>query len=323
LAQAVSVRDLWKSFGSGWLWGTRNEVLRGIDLDIEGGSIFGILGPNGAGKTTFLSILCTLLIPDRGQIRVLGMDVIKRGSQIRERINISSGNANFLWSLTVRQNLTFYAMLYGLRGRDRRKRVDEAIALFALQSCADTPFDQLSTGMKQRLALAKSMLNDPEILFLDEPTVGLDPQVSAKIRDQIRGIQRESGITIVLTTHNMAEAEYLCDRIAFLKEGRILTVGTAHELKRKVRLGDVITIDYEGDLAPVQMEKLPGIIDFSMSDGSCQFVVDSATKRMSVILQGLWGAGVSVKEVKTSETNLEEVFIEFAKRMDEDPCLCI
>jgi ABC-2 type transport system ATP-binding protein len=313
LALAVSVRDLWKSFRSGWFWGTRTDVLWGIDLDIEEGRIFGILGPNGAGKTTFLSILSTLLLPDRGVVQVLGMDVVKQGNRVRQKINISSGNANFLWSLTVRQNLTFYAMLYGLAGRDRRKRVDEAIGLFALKSCSDTPFDQLSTGMKQRLALAKSMLNDPEILFLDEPTVGLDPQVSAKIRDQIRGIQRERGITIVLTTHNMAEAEYLCDRIAFLKEGRILTVGTAQELKRKVRLGDVITIDYEGDLAPVQMEKLPGIIDFSMFDGSCQFVVDSATKRMSTILQGLWAAGISVKEVKTSQTNLEEVFIEFAK----------
>jgi ABC-2 type transport system ATP-binding protein len=313
LALAVSVRGVWKSFGSGWLWGARNEVLRGIDLDIEEGSIFGILGPNGAGKTTFLSILSTLLLPDRGQIQVLGMDVLKRGSQIRERINISSGNANFLWSLTVRESLTFYAMLYGLGGRDRKERVDEAIALFELGHCEKTSFDKLSTGMKQRLALAKSMLNSPEILFLDEPTVGLDPQVSVKIRDQIREIQRARGITVVLTTHNMAEAEYLCDQIAFLKEGRILTVGTAHELKRSVRLGDVITIHYEGALGSFQMEKLPGVIDFSLSDGRCQFVVDSATKRMSPILQGLWGAGVSVKEVKTAETNLEEVFIEFAK----------
>lgn len=313
MALAVSVRDVWKSFGSGWLWGPRNEVLRGIDLDIEEGSIFGILGPNGAGKTTFLSILCTLLLPDRGQIQVLGMDVVKRGGQIRERINISSGNANFLWSLTVRESLIFYAMLYGLRGRERRERVDEAIALFELGHYEKTPFDKLSTGMKQRLALAKSMLNSPEILFLDEPTVGLDPHVSAKIRDQIREIQRERGITVVLTTHNMAEAEYLCNRIAFLKEGRILTVGTADELKRSVRLGDIITILYEGALGAFQMGKLPGVIDFSLSDGCCQFVVDSATKRMSAILQGLWGAGVSVKEVKIFETNLEEVFIEFAK----------
>jgi ABC-2 type transport system ATP-binding protein len=313
LALAVRVRGVWKSFRTGWFWGARNEVLRGIDLDIEGGRIFGILGPNGAGKTTFLSILSTLLLPDRGRVQVLGIDVVKQGNRVRQRINISSGNANFLWSLTVRENLTFYAMLYGLGGRDRKKRVDEAIALFELGNCDATPFDKLSTGMKQRLALAKSMLNSPEILFLDEPTVGLDPQVSAKIRAQIREIQKERGITIVLTTHNMAEAEYLCDRIAFLKEGRILTVGTAHELKRSIRLGDVITIDYEGALGSIRLEKLPGVIDFSLSDGRCQFVVDSATKRMSAILQGLWRAGISVKEVRTSQTNLEEVFLEFAK----------
>jgi ABC-2 type transport system ATP-binding protein len=313
VALAVSVRDVWKSFRSAWFWGERNEVLRGIDLDIEEGRIFGILGPNGAGKTTFLSILSTLLLADRGHIQVLGMDAVKRGSRIRERINISSGNANFLWSLTVRENLTFYAMLYGLGGRERKKRVDEAIGLFELGHYEKTPFDKLSTGMKQRLALAKSMLNGPEILFLDEPTVGLDPQVSAKIRDQIKEMQREKSMTIVLTTHNMAEAEYLCDRIAFLKRGGILTVGTAHDLKRSVRLGDVITIHYEGILDSMALVRLPGVIDFSLSDGGCQFVVDSAPRRMSPILQGLWGAGIVVKEVKTRETNLEEVFIEFAK----------
>ncbi len=310
---AVRVRDLWKTFRSGWFWGDRNEVLRGINLDIQEGRIFGILGPNGAGKTTLLSILSTLLFPDRGQVQVLGMDVVKRGNRVRQRINISSGNANFLWSLTVRENLTFYAMLYGLEGRDRKKRVDDAINLFELRNYEGTSFDKLSTGMKQRLALAKSMLNNPEILFLDEPTVGLDPHVSLKIRDQIREIQRERTITIVLTTHNMSEAEYLCDRIAFLKGGEILTIGTAHELKRSVRLGDVITIDYEGGLHSIRLEKLPGIIDFSLSDGRCQFVVDSAARRMSDILQGLWEAGIAVKEVKTSQTNLEEVFLEFTK----------
>jgi ABC-2 type transport system ATP-binding protein len=204
-------------------------------------------------------------------------------------------------------------MLYGMGGVDRKKKVDEAIDLFELGDHEGTPFDKLSTGMKQRLALAKSMLNNPEILFLDEPTVGLDPQVSLKIRHKVREIQREREFTSVLTTHNMAEAEYLCDRIAFLKGGEILTIGTAHELKKSVRLGDVITIDYEGALGAVRLKKLPGVIDFSLSDGRCQFVVDSAARRMSGILQGLWEAGIAVNEVKTSQTNLEEVFLEFAK----------
>lgn len=313
MAPAVKARNVWKSFRSGWFRGIRNEVLRGIDLDIEEGRIFGILGPNGAGKTTFLSILSTLLLPDKGQVKVLGMDVLEGGHRLRQRINISSGNANFLWSLTVRENLTFYAMLYGLGGADRKERVDETIALFELGNCERTSFDKLSTGMKQRLALAKSMLNAPEILFLDEPTVGLDPKVSVKIREQIRDIQGEKGITIVLTTHNMAEAEYLCDRIAFLKEGRILTIGTASDLKRSIRLGDIITIDYEGVIRSIRLENLPGVIDSCLSDGRCQLIVDNATKRMSAILQGLWRAGVTVKEVRTSETNLEEVFLEFSK----------
>jgi len=138
---------------------------------------------------------------------------------------MSSGNANFLWSLTVRENLHFYGMLYGLIGKRREEKVKRLIELFNLEEHLNVPFDQLSTGMKQRLSLAKSLLNDPVILFLDEPTVGLDPNISLRIREEIHEIQKKKGMTILLTTHNMREAEFLCDRIAFLKSGEILTVG--------------------------------------------------------------------------------------------------
>jgi len=163
---------------------------------------------------------------------------VKDGHQIREKVNISSGNANFLWSMTVKENLHFYGMLYGLKGNRRKEKVEALISLFNLEEHRDVSFDRLSTGMKQRLSLAKSLLNDPSVLFLDEPTVGLDPSVSIWIREQIRSIQKEKGMTVLLTTHNMKEAEYLCGRIAFLKEGEILAMGSAEDLKRMVRIGD-------------------------------------------------------------------------------------
>jgi len=209
MALAIRAEEIFKTFRSGWWSKRKKEVLKGINLQIEEGEIFGILGPNGAGKTTLLSILSTLLLPDRGKIQILGIDGLQNGHRVREKVNISSGNANFLWSMTVKENLHFYGMLYGLKGNRRKEKVEALISLFNLEEHRDVSFDRLSTGMKQRLSLAKSLLNDPSVLFLDEPTVGLDPSVSIWIREQIRSIQKEKGMTVLLTTHNMKEAEYL------------------------------------------------------------------------------------------------------------------
>src|SRR3989304_4403687 len=194
MAYAINAEGIYKTFRSGWWKKREKEALKGVDLQIEEREIFGILGPNGAGKTPLLSILCTLLLPDRGNVHILGMDALKDGYQIRKKVNVVSGNANFLWSLTVKENLHSYGMLYGLTGKERGKKVETLIDLFNLKEYRNIPFDELSTGMKQRLSLAKSLINDPEILFLDEPTVGLDPDVSIRIREEILSIHKERGI---------------------------------------------------------------------------------------------------------------------------------
>jgi ABC-2 type transport system ATP-binding protein len=323
MTYAIRAEGIHKTFHSGWWKKRRKEALRGVDLQIEEGEIFGILGPNGAGKTTFLSILSTLLLPDRGEVQILGIDGLRDGHRIREKVNMSSGNANFLWSLTVRENLHFYGMLYGLIGKRREEKVKRLVELFNLEEHLNVPFDQLSTGMKQRLSLAKSLLNDPVILFLDEPTVGLDPNISLRIREEIREIQKKRKMTILLTTHNMREAEFLCDRIAFLKSGEILTVGAPEELKRKVRIGDRVRIEFKGKITEEDLLRVDGVINASISDHDCEIIVDEGERRLGPLAALFAERGVLIKRVTLDQTDLEDVFVEFAKETDSDMGFCV
>ena len=316
MAYAIKAEGIFKTFRSGWWKKRQKEALKGIDLRIEEREIFGILGPNGAGKTTLLSILSTLLLPDRGNVYILGMDALYDERQIRKKVNIVSGNANFLWSLTVKENLQYYGMLYGLTGKEREKKIETLIALFNLKEHRNIPFDELSTGMKQRLSLAKSLINDPEVLFLDEPTVGLDPDVSVRIREEILSIHKNRGMTILLTTHNMKEAEYLCGRIAFLKEGKILTTGTAEALKRMVRIGDTLKIEFKGTILEDELLRADGVINYGVSGGLCEIIVDDGERRLGNIVALLSQGGAQIKKVTLGQTDLEDVFIEFAKGED-------
>jgi ABC-2 type transport system ATP-binding protein len=313
MAYAIQAEGIYKTFRSGWWKKRRKEALKGVDLQIEEREIFGILGPNGAGKTTLLSILCTLLLPDRGNVRILGMDGLSDGHQIRKRVNVVSGNANFLWSLTVKENLHYYGMLYGLTGKERENKVETLIDIFNLAEHRNIPFDELSTGTKQRLSLAKSLINDPEVLFLDEPTVGLDPDVSIRIREEILSIHQKTGMTVLVTTHNMKEAEYLCGRIAFLKEGKILTTGTADELKRMVRIGDRIKIEFRGRIQEDELLRAEGVINFTISENLCEVVVDDGERRLGSLIGVLSQGDTQIKKVTLGQTDLEDVFVEFAK----------
>jgi ABC-2 type transport system ATP-binding protein len=323
MALAIEAEGIVKTFRSGWWHRRVKEVLKGIDLQVEEGEIFGILGPNGAGKTTLLSILSTLLLPEQGSVRILGIDALRDGHRIRERVNISSGNANFIWNLSVIENLRFYGMLYGLSGRRREEKIESLVDLFDLKEHLEVPFDRLSTGLKQRLSLAKSLLNNPVLLFLDEPTVGLDPGVSMRIRDKIQSTQKASGMTILLTTHNMKEAESLCHRIAFLKSGKILAVGTPEDLKRTVRVGDLIRIQFDGSILAEELLRVEGVINYSISNGFCEIVVDDAERRAGPLAALLSNGGTRIKSLTFEQTDLEDVFVEFSKDAGSDPSLCV
>ncbi len=309
---AVEVRDLAKTFRSGWFPRRLTRALRGVSLSIPRGVIFGLLGPNGAGKTTLLSILATLLLPDAGEAKVLGHDVVREARAIRPRLNMASGNSSFIWSLRAPEILAFYGRLYGLHGKALARKVDELVALCELEEHRKVPYQELSTGLKQRLALAKSLVNDPELLFLDEPTLGLDPDISVRMRAQIAGLRRERGTTILLTTHYMREAEELCDEIAFIKNGEIPARGTADALKRQIKIGDVIALRLD-PASGEGMTELPGVLRCVFQDGRVELTVDSADKRLPEILHWLHEQGIVVRDVDVHEPDLEEVFVELAK----------
>ena len=309
---AVEVRDLTKTFRSGWFPRRLTRALRGVSLSIPRGVIFGLLGPNGAGKTTLLSILATLLLPDAGEAKVLGHDVVREARAIRPRLNMASGNSSFIWSLRAPEILAFYGRLYGLHGKALARKVDELVALCELEEHRKVPYQELSTGLKQRLALAKSLVNDPELLFLDEPTLGLDPDISVRMRAQIAGLRRERGTTILLTTHYMREAEELCDEIAFIKNGEIPARGTADALKRQIGIGDVIALRLD-PASGEGLTELPGVLRCVFQDGRVELTVDSADKRLPEILHWLHEQGIVVRDVDVHEPDLEEVFVELAK----------
>jgi ABC-2 type transport system ATP-binding protein len=312
-ALAIDARDVEKTFRAGFLRRRATAALRGVSLAVPRGIIFGLLGPNGAGKTTLLSILATLLTPDAGSVRVLGLDVVREAAALRRRLNMASGRPSFLWSLRVGEIVAFYGRLYGLYGAALRRRVDALIGEYELEPYRRIPYNELSTGLKQRVALAKSLVNEPELLFLDEPTLGLDPDVSVRVREHIAALRRERGMTIVLTTHYMREAEELCDVVGFIKGGRILAHGTPDALKRQIKLGSVIALRLDPPAVP-WLAEADGVLRVSATaDGWLECTVDEVEKRLPVLLRQLVNDGVVVRNLQVREPDLEEVFVELAR----------
>lgn len=221
LVRGVSKRFIWR--------GADVQALADVSLEVRPREIFALLGPNGAGKTTLLNILIGILAPDSGQVRVLGRDVLSEGPPYA-RIGYASGEIRFHWALTPFDVLDLYATAYGIPRAERRRRVERLLAEFRLEGCAKRKFDLLSTGERMRTVLAKALVNDPELAILDEPTIGLDPDGAISIRREIARMNRERGVTILLTSHYMREVEELASRIAFMRKGKIVDIGPAGEV---------------------------------------------------------------------------------------------
>ena len=296
------------------------HALRGVDLTVGSGEICCILGPNGAGKTTLISILTGLLYPDGGSGRVCGLDLLTEQRKIRAVVNFTSGHANFPDNFTVDEMLNYFGMLYGLPRAARRRKADELTEFFELRSHRRAPFNHLSTGLKQRLALAKSLLNDPKVLFLDEPTVGLDPQVCLSIRSRLLQLNADRGTTIVLTTHQMDEAEQLSHRIGFLKDGQFVRMGEPGELKRGIGFEEQILIRGRGlDGVPEALARLPGVHAVRRaSPESVACRMDSRSKRLGSVLEAALHAGAVIEDIEISEPTLGDVFVALANQPHAD-----
>ncbi|MCL6621143.1 MAG: ABC transporter ATP-binding protein [Syntrophobacterales bacterium] len=309
---AIVAQGVVKSFPTGW-FKPPLPVLRGVDLEVPRGGIFGILGPNAAGKTTLISILATLLLPDAGRVEVLGLDAVHQAQLLRRRINLASAGAQFLWCLTVEENLAFCGRLYGLGGRHLKRRVAELLEVFELREHRRVTFDNLSTGLKQRLALAKTLINDPELLFLDEPTSGLDPEMARHLREEIARLNRETGLTILLTTHNLREAELLCHEVAFLKDGVLAVHGSIPELQARLGLGDRVRLSFAGPPPPLDYGALPGVVAAEVTDSQVVLVVDRAEVRLAPLLCLLQQNGAPPVSVRLKEADLEDLYHELAR----------
>ncbi|WP_449245834.1 ABC transporter ATP-binding protein [Desulfobacca acetoxidans] len=310
---AIQLEGLRKAYYRGMLRQRRQPVLRDLHLRIPAGIIFGILGPNGAGKTTLISIMATLLLPDAGSVRVLGLDALQQAAQLRQRINLASGAAKFVWSLTVEENLRFYGRLYGLRGDSLTERVREVVALFELEAWRRSPFETLSSGLKQRLALAKALISRPELLFLDEPTNGLDPVAAQHTREEIARLNRQSGMTIILTTHNMREAEMLCHEVGFLGEGQILAQGGIPALQAQLALGDRVTLLFAGKPPEMNFQGLPGVLEWRLQSPEVELVLDHSDSRLPGIIREIDAAGGDLSQIRVQEVDLEDLYREFSQ----------
>jgi ABC-2 type transport system ATP-binding protein len=286
------------------------EAVAGIDLQVEAGEVFGFLGPNGAGKTTTLRMLSTLLPPTSGEARVAGCDLLREPKKVRERIGYVGQRNGSDPGVTARRELEFQARLYGASAAEARKRTGEILTTLELESCADRPASTYSGGQRRRLDIGIGLIHGPQLVFLDEPTTGLDPQGRARMWNEVRRLQA-SGMTVFLTTHYLEEADALCDRLAIIDHGRIVSEGTPQQLKHDIA-GDVITLGVAADeqraLELLQAE--PYVRRGSIESGTLRLYVDQGERAMPAVLRLLDSQGFDLKTIALSRPSLDDVFLQ-------------
>lgn len=318
---AIEARALARTYTAG---GVSVPAVRGVDLSIRSGEIYALLGPNGAGKTTTLSMLTTLLLPTGGWAKVAGFDVVSQAADVRRRIGVTFQEVVLDRDMTGRQVLDFHGQLYGMRRSDRQARITELAELVELSEVLGRKAGRYSGGMKRRLELARGLMTTPAVLFLDEPTQGLDPQNRAGIWSYIRRLRDEKGITLLLTTHYMEEAEALSDRVGIIDAGLLVAEGKPGELVRELG-ADVVSMTGAGD-APRLADGLRALawvqhVNLRPLEGDgllLQVGVDNGDRRLVEVVRAAGDASFHIQEISVSRPSLADVFLSHTGRALRD-----
>jgi ABC-2 type transport system ATP-binding protein len=287
-----------------------------VNLEIQPGELFGLLGPNGAGKTTLIKLLCCLVLPTSGRASVFGNDVQKKEQVVKRLVGlVNAEERSFYWRLTGRENLQFYASLYHLPRRQSRQRIDELLKVVGLEKDADVRFQTYSTGMKQKMAIIRGLLSEPKVIFVDEPTRSLDPVSAQSVRSFIKEKVVNEKKTVVLATHNLAEAEQLCDRLAIMDHGQVIALGSVKELRSIFQTHEECRLQMKNfpEVALTQVQQIEGVLASQLTgkvneDQILELKITSRAQVLPRLLPMIIASGAEVFDCQLKELPLQEIF---------------
>jgi ABC-2 type transport system ATP-binding protein len=307
----IEVMNLTKKYGE-------LIAVNNVSFEVKEGEIFGLLGPNGAGKTTLISMLCTILRPNSGTAKVNGFDIVKEEDKVRKSIGIVFQDSSLDNRLTGMENIELHASLYGVPKNDRKKRIKEVLELVGLEDKASILVRNYSGGMKRRLEIARALIHYPKVLFLDEPTIGLDPQTRVNIWEYIVKLAKRENITIFLTTHYMEEADFLCNRVAIIDEGKIIAIDSPENLKRKIG-GDALIIEAdEKEKTKQVVSKLSFVKKVSEVDGKIYVNIENSEENLPSVFEALRSNNIKIKSISVRKPSLNDVFIHYTGKEIRD-----
>ncbi|HMK54800.1 MAG TPA: ATP-binding cassette domain-containing protein [Methanobacteriaceae archaeon] len=309
--KAIETIDLTKKFGS-------LSAVDKVNLDVDQGEIFGLLGPNGAGKSTFISLLCTILKPSYGTAQVEGYDIMSEAADVRRSIGIVFQDPSIDDKLTGMENMQLHADLYDVPRDVMQSRIDEVLKLVELEDRASNFVNTYSGGMRRRLEIARSLIHYPKVLFLDEPTIGLDPQSRDHIWNYIRDLKKRENITIILTTHYMEEADELCDRIAIIDKSKIIALDTPQNLKSELEGETIIIESSDNDLLSSKLTEVKLADTILKTDKELNLCVENAHTALARIVEVAVSVGVYIDNITIREPDLNDVFMHFTGREIRD-----
>lgn len=308
---AIEVDNISKCFGKGR---HKFRALDNVSLKVKQGEIYGLLGPNGAGKSTLIHILANILKPDRGSAKILGLDATSEKEKLGKRMNVCFGNSHFFSAFSPRKILTYYAMLYNIPRRAAVEKIDELSESLKFKHYIDREFMQLSKGMKQKIALAKALINDPEVLLLDEPTVGLDVDVANEIRDIFKGLAEEKNVSILLTSHYMGEVETLCKKITLLNKGRVIREGSIADIKNSIKAPDSIYLVLDNYDNISFVKRIRGVMGYELIEDRLKVLSKFSEDTIEPLLKAMRKNRKKVVDLEIRNTSLEDAFIKLVRK---------